>query len=162
MIGIKYAWKDWKIICMKIQYSLHQCKDSLDQIFNPNHSHTYTHANPSAHNLEAAQKHPKQVCIFWLKFQNWNRGSKAFQGKIPIAIACKSFTEPNCIVFQPLHAQNCYTKLELFPILCIFVFQFSSIPIAFFLWIHTNWFMLKLTIQFDWIFMRHTRFHDWC
>ena len=43
--------------------------------------------------------------------------------------------------------------------ICIFVFQFLSILIAFSLLIYTNWFILKLTILFNWVLLAYTRNH---
>ena len=46
---------------MKIKYPFNQCKGFLDPIFNPNRSHTYTHANPSPRNLKAAPEKKNKV-----------------------------------------------------------------------------------------------------
>ena len=58
------SMKRLKNICMKIQYSLHQCKRFFDPIFNPNHSNTYTHENPKAKHMKAAPETKRKVWVF--------------------------------------------------------------------------------------------------
>ena len=64
MIGIKYAWKRLKKLCMKIKYPFHQCKDSLDQKLNPNHSIHKQDANPSAKDLKLRPKAINKFAFF--------------------------------------------------------------------------------------------------
>ena len=161
MIGIKYAWKRLKNYAMKIKYSLHQCFDSLDQKLNPNHSIHKQDANPSVKNLQAAPEDKRKVWVFAKKFQNWKLHSSAIQRQITILLRSWGFKERVWIKIINSNAQNWYTELEIFHILFIFVFQFSSIPIAFFLWIHTNWLILKLTVYFNWVFVQNWRIHHW-
>ena len=93
MIGIKFAWKRLENICHENQISLHQCKGSLDQFFNPNHSSTYIHANPNAHDHKATQEHHNKVCIFSRKLKYWKLGSRAIEAKIIGPLSCWGFKE---------------------------------------------------------------------
>ena len=93
MIGIKYAWKRFEKICMKIKYSFHQCKGIWTYFSTLIWSHTYTNANLMPKDLEAAPKHHKQLCIFSRKFQNWKHDFKEFQGKTLIPLHSWGFKE---------------------------------------------------------------------
>ena len=95
------------------------------------------------------------------KSENWKLHSSTIQSKIPIAIACQGFTEPNCILFQSSRTKNWYLELKVSHTLCIFVFQFLSILIAFSLLIYTNWTILNLTMLFNWVFVHCMRNHHW-
>ena len=70
MIGIKYAWKRLKELCMKIKYCSHQCKDLLIENSTLIHSIHKPDARPSARDLKAAPKAEEEHCIFCEKFQN--------------------------------------------------------------------------------------------
>ena len=70
MIGIKYAWKRFENICMKIKYSFHQCKDFLDQKLNPNPSSYKCDQNLMPRDQEAAPKAEEEHCNFCEKSEN--------------------------------------------------------------------------------------------
>ena len=92
---------DLKQICMKRfenygmenQISSYQIIDSLAQIFYPNHSYIYIHANPNVHDLPAAPDIHNKTWVFWQKFQNWKLGYSAIQGQILIPLCSWSFKE---------------------------------------------------------------------
>ena len=67
--------------------------DFFDQILNPNHSHTYTYANPRAHNLPAAPEFDSQICNLIKKVQIWKPSSSAFKGQITIPSPSWDFKE---------------------------------------------------------------------
>ena len=146
-------------ICMENQISFHQCKDSLDQIFNPNHSNTYTHANPSAHNLKAAQKHHRQPCIFSRKLKYWKHVSKAFQDQITTPLACQGYQETIPIKNIVPYSRNWYIKVILFTKIFIIVSWILCIFHMFLMLIYANWIILKLTTYINSVFVHYRRIH---
>ena len=69
MIGTKISMKKIGKLWHGNQIFSHQFIDSLDQILNPNHSHIYTHANPTPKNLQAAPEKDNKVGIFSRKLK---------------------------------------------------------------------------------------------
>ena len=156
MIWSKFAWKRLENMCHKNQISLHQYKGSLDQFLNPNHSYISTDANPIQKNQKAAPEIHYQVWVFWQIFKNWKLGSRAIQAKILVPLPSWGFKEGFQIKNINSNAFDRYTEINFFSNKCIFVFWFAGILMAFCLWIHTNYLILKLTTLFDWVFIYHT------
>ena len=159
MIGIKYAWKRFERICIKIKYCSHQCKDLLIENSTLIHSIHKPDARPSARDLEAAPHLKKELCNFIKKIHNWKLPWRTIQRKRLIPLACQDITEPNWTLFHVHSIQNWYIELKVSDTLCRFVFQFLSILIAFSLLIYANWTILNLTMTINWVFVYYRRIH---
>ena len=104
------------------------------------------------------RKKKENFAILIKKNQNWNHHCKGFQAKTTILSPSWDIKEGSWIKNINSNALNQCTEINFFSYKCIFVFWFLGIFMAFCLWIHTKWGILKLTLWFNWAFMHYWRF----
>ena len=109
---------------------------------------------PNGLTLQAAQKINIQTCKNSQKAKIWNQGSRSIQVPIPFSKACQGCPDQIPIINFLSNAKNWYQELKL----CHKNFQIAyhnlRILVHFYSWILVQCEVCKLTITFNWSFVR--------